>query len=143
MAIYALYEETFAGWVVKVSMMRPLRYKDVTACGQALYIICALVIVSYILFDVLDVDGSGFAKIFNPSHKTLISVFIPAEAEFDFAAKRNSLSLGVVLAFAALVEDCPLPRIAALPLSALIKSRAHGSLLALARNSLPDSSPDH
>ena len=91
----------------------------------------------------LDVDGSNFAKYFNPSHKTLISVFIPAEAEFDFAAKRNSLSLGAVLAFAALVEDCPLPRIAALPLSALIKSRAHGSLLALARNSLPDSSPDH
>jgi len=59
--------------------MRPLRYKDLTAYGQALYIIGALVIFSYILFDVLDVDGSGFAKFFNPSHKTLIGVFIPAK----------------------------------------------------------------
>ncbi len=123
--------------------MRPLRYKDLTAYGQALYIICALVIFSYILFDVLDVDGSDFAKFFNPSHKTLIGVFIPAEAEFDFAAKRDSLSVSAVHAFAALVIEIPLPRIAALPLSALIRTRAHGSLLAFARNSLPDSIPDH
>lgn len=124
--------------------MRPQRTYELSIYERALHILCALVIVSYILFDVLDVDGSNFAKFLKPAHKTLIGVFIPAEAEFDFAAKRNSLSLGVaVLAFAALVEDCALPRIAALPLSALIKSRAHGSLLALARNSLPDSAPDH
>ena len=123
--------------------MRPVRYKDLTVYGQALYIICALVIFFYILFDVLDVDGSSFAKFFAPSHKTLIGVFLPAEAEFDFAAKRDSPSFGAVLAFAALIEDCALPGIVALPLSALLRTRAHGSLLALARNSLPDSIPDH
>lgn len=123
--------------------MRPVRYKDLTAYGQALYIVCALVICFYILFDVLDIDGSNFAKFLVPSHKTSIGVFIPAEAEFDFAAKRDSLSFGVVLAFAALIAHCALPRIAALPLSALLRRRAHGSLLALARNSLPDSIPDH
>ena len=123
--------------------MRPIRYKDLTAYGQALYIIFALVIFAYILFDVLDVDGSDFAKFFNPSHKTLIGVFIPAEAEFDFAAKRDSLSFGAVLAFAALIVDCALPRITVLPSSTLIRTRAHGWLLALARNSLPDSIPDH
>jgi hypothetical protein len=123
--------------------MRPLRYKDFTACGQALYVICALVIFAYILFDILDLDGSNFAKIFNSSHRTLIGVFVPAEAEFDFAAKRDSLSFGAVLAFAALIVDCALPRITALPSSGLIGTRAHGWLLALARNSLPDSIPDH
>jgi len=123
--------------------MRPVRYKDLTIYGQALYIICALVIFFYILFDVLDVDGSNFAKYFDPSHKTLIGVFIPAEAEFDFAAKRDSLSFDAVLAFDALIAHCPLRRIAALPLSALLRTRTHGSLLALARNSLPDSIPDH
>ena len=123
--------------------MRPQRYKDLTAYGQALYIICALVIFAYILFDVLDVDGSGFAKFFNPSHKTLIGVFIPAEAEFDFAAKRDSLSLGAVYAYAALVVESALPLITVLPSSALTRTRAHGSLLAFARNSLPDSIPDH
>jgi hypothetical protein len=123
--------------------MRPLRYKDFTAYGQALYIICALVVFSYILFDVLDIDGSDFAKFFNPSHKTLIGAFIPAEAEFDFAAKRDFLSLGAVHAFAALVLESAPPRSAALPSSTLIRTRAHGSLLAFARNSLPDSPPDH
>lgn len=123
--------------------MRPLRYKDFTTYGQALYILCALVIFSYILFDVLDVDGSDFAKFFNPSHKTLVGVFIPAEAEFDFAAKRDTLSLNDVYAFAAPVMEIPLPRIAALPSSALIRTRAHGWLLAFARNSLPDPLPDH
>ena len=123
--------------------MRPQRTYELSIIERALYILCALVIVSYILFDVLDIDGSNFAKFLKPSHKTLVSVVIPVETEFDFASKRNSLSLGAVLAFAALVENCPLARIAALPLSALLKSRAHGSLLALARNSLPDSSPDH
>lgn len=123
--------------------MRPLRYQDLTAYGQALYIICALIIFVYILFDVLDVDGSEFAKCFNPSHKTLIGVFIPAEAEFDFAAKRDSLSLGAVYAFTALVVESALTRIAVLPLSALTRTRAHGSLLAFPRNSLPDAIPDH
>jgi hypothetical protein len=123
--------------------MRPLRYQDLTAYGQALYIIGALVIFSYILFDVLDVDGSEFAKFFNPSHKTLIGVFIPAEAEFDFAAKRDALSFGAILVFVALVVACAELRSASWPLSVLSRTRAHGSLLAFARNSLPGAVPDH
>jgi hypothetical protein len=124
--------------------MRPLRYKDLTAFGQALYLICALVIFSYVLFDVLDLDGSNFAKIFNSSHRTFIGAFVPAEAEFDFAAKRDSLmTLGAIFVLAALVVTCTGLRLTHGPVSALIRTRAHGSLLAFARNSLPDSIPDH
>jgi hypothetical protein len=124
-------------------MIRPLRYKDFTACGQIFYLLCALVIFSYILFDLLDLDGSDFTKIFNSSHRTLIGAFVPAEAEFDFNGERDALTFGTILIATVLIGECAtLGRISRLD-SALLRSRAHGSLLAFARNSLPVAVPDH
>ena len=138
-----MYEETIAGHQRTVPTMRPLRYQDLTPYGRALYILCALVILSYILFDVLDVDGSDFAKVFNSSHKSSIGVFIHAEAEFDFAAKHDAPRLGTLFVVGSLIVLCAERWISAAPSNPLNRARAHGSLLAFARNSLPDSSPDH
>ena len=104
---------------------------------------CAALVVFYLLFDVLDVDGSNFAHILAPTHKIAFEL-TPAEAEFDFSAKHlEALGIGaffLAAAFAACAQMRGADRARFSPLRA---ARAHGYQLGLARNSLPDGSPDH
>jgi len=123
--------------------MQPLRYKGFALCGRAFYILFALVLSTYILFDVLDLDGSNFAKFAKPSHKLSISEFLPVEAEVDFVAKRDAPTFSAIFRLAALLVAGTRLRFSATLFSPLIRTRAHGSILALARNSLPGAPPDH
>ena len=102
---------------------------------------CAALVVFYLLFDVLDVDGSNFAHILAPTHKIAFEL-TPAESEFDLSAKQlEVLNVGAFVLAAAFTACAQMRGADRAQFSPLRAARDHGSRLGLARNSLPDSSP--
>jgi len=124
--------------------MIAIRKRKCSLFCRATDTLCTLLVLLYILFDVLDVDGSNLAKVFSPSRRTAVEAFIPAESDFEFSA-RHIESLGADTFFiAAVFVACAVCRQAKPePFSPLRAVRDHGDRLGLARNSLSDTSPYH
>jgi hypothetical protein len=117
---------------------------ELTTLWRIADIVCVLLVVFYILFDVLDLDGSDFAKIFNPPHQSKIEAFVPTETELDVSAKQFvPVSASASLLASAADEYAQLRRSENVQFSLLRTARAHGFRLGLARNSLSDAAPDH
>jgi hypothetical protein len=57
----------------------PLRRRS--TLSRVVYIICTAFIVLYILFDVLDLDGSNFPTTRAPVHRTVVIVEVPKVGE--------------------------------------------------------------
>jgi len=106
------------------------------------HIVCTLVVSSYIFFDVLDLDGSNFPRLFSPVQKAIIVAVVSSEAELfnspKLLAPRDS-TLIPIIDQAGKFTSTPQARL--LIVSSLHSARAHGYKVSLARNSLPDSSP--
>ena len=109
---------------------------------RTLDVCCVLMVISYILFNVLDLDGSDLSKVLYPVQGTTIVAVVPTEARLDFSPEKFQRR-GDGLSFLAdgSREYGPphWPEISKLP--ALGQARTHGYRVGLARNSLPDSSP--
>jgi hypothetical protein len=106
--------------------------------GRVVYVICTAFIVFYILFDVLDLDGSDFPTMRAPVNRTVVMVEAPKIDQNVYLQKTTDLWVnvtlqssesGYVIHLAAL--DAPIPL---LPDAA----RAHGYRVALPRSSIPD-----
>jgi hypothetical protein len=107
-------------------------------------IVCALLVVFYILFDVLDIDGSDFAKVLISAHQSKLEALVPAEAELDFSAKQYvPVSAGASLLATDASQHAQLHSSDKVQFSLLRTARAHGYRQGLARNSPFDAPPDH
>jgi hypothetical protein len=105
---------------------------------------CAVLVVFYILFDVLDLDGSDFSKVFNSVHQPKLDAVVSAETELDVSAKQFvPVSASASLLATDAGENAQLRRFENVQFSLLRSARAHGYRQGLARNSPFDAVPDH
>jgi hypothetical protein len=101
-----------------------------------------LMVISYILFSVLDLDGSDLPKVFNPVQATIIEAVMPTEARLDFSPEKFQHQGDDPFFFADGSREYSRPRSPELSkMSPLRQTRIHGYRIGLARNFLPDSSP--
>ncbi len=111
---------------------------------RAVYMICLLVSLSYILFNVLDLDGSNFPRLLTPVERSIIVAEVtepvvfgaspetaPARADHTHLSKDRSR------------ESNRLRRLKTLGFAALDWTRYHGYRLGSPRNSAAAASPDH
>src|SRR5215467_7365052 len=49
--------------------------------GRAIYIVCTIFVLSYILFDVLDLDGSDFPRPRSPVERNVVVAEVPKDIE--------------------------------------------------------------
>jgi hypothetical protein len=103
-------------------------------------VVCALLVFSYILFDVLDLDGSNFSRLLAPVERAAIVAEVPDAIPLNYSPEKSeswgdtSLLFTDPLGLYARLYWTVLSR--ASPLGA---TRSHGYRVGLARNSLPDS----
>ena len=109
---------------------------------RAIYILSIFLVFCYIFFDVLDLDGSNFPKLFTPVQRTITVAVLPSNTELNYSSEQSELCGDISLLLDARSAECSRPSWAqllrALPLGT---ARSHGYRVGLARNSLPDSSP--
>jgi hypothetical protein len=123
-------------------MLLDLRPIGPSKVRRVVHILCTLVVFSYIFFDVLDLDGSNFPRLFRPVQKAIIVAVVPSEAELFNSPKLLASRYSTFIPIIDQGGKFSLPhRATLLILSSLHSARAHGYKVSLARNSLPDSSP--
>jgi hypothetical protein len=112
-----------------------------TRVSRSIYVLSILVVFFNILFDVLDLDGSSFARLLAPVKRTVTVAVMPSDIQID-SFELSELRDGFTLLVADRSGlDLRPSRAEALSSSALGKARSHGYRVGLARNSLSDSSP--
>lgn len=109
---------------------------------RAINVISILLVFSYILFDILDLDGSSIRRTPAPVKRTVIVAVVPSETQISYSFERSELRND----FTFFLADRPgldvrPARAERLRSSALGTARSHGYRVGLARSSLPDSSP--
>jgi len=109
---------------------------------RATHVLCTLLVFSYILFDVLDLDGSNFSRLLATVERAAIVAEVPDAIPLNYFLEKSESWGDTSLLFTdpsglyARLYWTALSR--ASPLGA---TRSHGYRVGLARNSLPDSSP--
>jgi hypothetical protein len=111
-------------------------------CWRATHIVCVLLVFSYILFDVLDLDGSNFPKLLIRVERAVVVAVVPSSTQLNYSSDESELCGDMSLLFAdrSAVYSRP-PGAEALSSSPLGTARSHRYRVGLARNALPDSSP--
>ena len=109
---------------------------------RAIYVVSMLLVFSYILFDVLDLDGSNIHRLPAPAKRTVIVAVVPSGTQINYSSEQSELRGDNSLLFADRSAECSRPPWAELLRASLLgTARSHGYRVGLARNSLPDSSP--
>ena len=109
---------------------------------RATHIVCVLLVFSYILFDVLDLDGSNFSRLLAAVERTAIVAEVPDAIPLNYSAEKSEswgdTSLLSTEQSGLYARLCWTELLRA---SRLGTARSHGYRVGLARNSLPDSPP--
>src|SRR5262249_46500697 len=107
--------------------------------SRAIYILSILLVFFYIFFDVLDLDGSSFPRLFTPVGRAIIVAVIPSVTQLDYSSEQSELPGDNSLLFADRLAKWSRPPWAeALSPSPLSTARSHRYRVGLARNSLPN-----
>jgi hypothetical protein len=107
-------------------------------------VVCALLVIFYVLFDVLDLDGSEFSKVFNSAHQPKLDAVVRAEASINVSTEKFIPLRAKADFLATNASDHALLRsFDNVQFSLLRTARAHGYRQGLARNSPFDAPPDH
>ena len=105
---------------------------------RATYVVSMLLVFSYILFDVLDLDGSSIHRLPAPVKRTVIVAVVPSGTELNFSSAESELRSDVSLPSADRSIEYSRPLWAeVLSSSPLNTARSHRYRVGLARNSLP------
>jgi hypothetical protein len=109
--------------------------------SRPIYVLSILLVFFYILFDVLDLDGSSFPRRLTPVKRTVIVAIVPSGTQLNYYSAHSKLCDDIALLFAdrSGLNVRPL-RTEVSSSSRLGTARSHGYRVGLARNSLPDSS---
>ena len=106
---------------------------------RAIYVVSMLLVFSYILFDVLDLDASSIHRLPAPAKRTIIVAVVPSCTELNFSSAESELRSDVSLPSVDRSIEYSRPLWAeVLSSSPLTKARSHRYRVGLARNSLPD-----
>jgi len=75
--------------------MRDYQLSRRSTLGRVVYVICTAFVVFYILFDVLDLDGSEFPTTRAPVHRTVVIVEVPKVGENVYLPNTTDLWVNV------------------------------------------------
>ncbi len=122
-----------------IPMTFHLQLASTSGLRQAIYVACALVVISYILFDVLDLDGSNFPSVLAPVEKALIITELPSDVKSNHSFESVG-PLGDVSVLSAGNSSgySQLQRGGIQKFSPLDSARDHGYRVGLGRDSLAD-----
>jgi len=79
------------GFMFDVQMLPDFRYNHCSTLWRATYIVCMLLVFSYILFDVLDLDGSDFPRPRAPVERNVVVAEVPKEIKQAYLSERTEL----------------------------------------------------
>ena len=109
---------------------------------KTVYTACVFFFLSYVFFDVLDLDGSNFPKLLSPVERSVIAAEEFSDTCLDDSLKPAPLLDKILNSFVHRSgEYLRFKQPLSLRLSPLDSARAHGYRIGLARDSLSDSSP--
>jgi hypothetical protein len=109
---------------------------------RATHTVCILLVFAYVLFDVLDLDGSNFSRLLATVERAAIVAEVPDAVPLNYSPEKSESCGDTSLFFPDLSGSYARPCWAELlRASTLGTARSHGYRVGLARNSLPDSPP--
>ncbi len=106
------------------------------------YIVCVVLVCSYIFFDVLDLDGSNFPRLLTPVARAVIVAETLVVIEIQDTRKHAAPWGSVALLFTDLFEKCS-RLLWQTKATGLDSARSHGYRVGLPRDSVADASPYH
>lgn len=122
-----------------VQMLADFRPIHCSKFWRATYIVCMLLVFSYILFDVLDLDGSDFPRPRAPVERNVVVAEVPKEIKQAYLPDRTELWVDhSVLVPAMSGESVHVRLTRALTFSPLDSARTRGYRIALPRSSPSD-----
>ena len=122
-----------------LSVLRPIHSSKL---HRAICIVWMVLVFSYILFDVLDLDGSNFPSVVAPEETTVIVAVMPSDVELhDFPESVAPWGAIPPMFTDSSAKFSWLRWMNVVRFSPLTSARSHGYRAGLARDSLPDSSP--
>jgi hypothetical protein len=126
-------------------MLSSLRPVHPSKLCRIVYVVCVLTAISYILFDVLDLDGSNFSRLMAPMERSITVAEAPSATELvgssELATRRVNIQ-----------HTRPTDRFEGLNFSSQTRTfgfsgvdsaRSHRYRVDLSRDSIADASPDH
>ena len=125
-----------------MSMLSDYRVFLLSTFWRIAHVVCALLVFSYILFDVLDLDGSNFSRLLATVERAAIVAEVPDAVPLNYSPEKSESRGDTSLFFpdqSGLYGRLYWTDL--LRASPLGTARSHGYRVGLARNSLPDSSP--
>ena len=125
-----------------MSMLSDYRVFLLSTFWRIAHVVCALLVFSYILFDVLDLDGSNFSRLLATVERAAIVAEVPDAVPLNYSPEKSESRGDTSLFFpdqsGSYTRPCWSELLRA---STLGTARSHGYRVGLARNSLSDSSP--
>src|SRR5262249_10209842 len=79
------------GFMFDVQMLPDVRPIHCSRFWRAIYTTCMLLVFSYILFDVLDLDGSDFPRPRAPVERNVVVAEVPKEIKQVYLSERTEL----------------------------------------------------
>ena len=106
---------------------------------RAMYIVCVCFVLSYIAFDVLDLDGSDLPLLVTTLERPSLVAVIPSEVEIPYSFDRVEHARTIAALVADAFREYARFQMTTVPKSSMLASaRAHGYRTGLARDDLPD-----
>ena len=68
--------------------------------SRSIHVLSVLLVFSYIFFDVLDVDGSNFPRLFTPVERTITVAVLPSGTQLNDSSEQSELCGDISLLFA-------------------------------------------
>lgn len=109
---------------------------------RAIYVVCMVLVLSYVVFEVLDLDGSNFPSPLTPVQRAVIVAEVPSAVEPAYFPQSAVLWKNTSVLFGDRAgEYVQLQRTDILISLPLDSARSHGYRVGLPRDSIADLSP--
>jgi|SRR6266852_1659764 len=123
-------------------MLPDFRSNHCSTFWRAIYLICTVIVFSYIFFDVLDIDGSDFPLKRHPLERTVIVAEVAKDTVRAYSVERPELWVDLSTLSLAMPCEAMWGRLTrALTFSRLNSIRTRGYRIALPRSSPSDPFP--
>jgi hypothetical protein len=127
------------GFMFDVQMLPDFRSSRCSTFWRAIYIVSMLLVFSYILFDVLDLDGSDFPRPRAPVERNVVVAEVPKEIKQAYLSERTELWVDHSVLVPAMFDESVHVRLTRmLTFSPLESARTRGYRIALPRSSPSD-----
>ncbi|HUK41760.1 MAG TPA: hypothetical protein VLX11_11965 [Candidatus Acidoferrales bacterium] len=120
-------------------MLPDFRYHHCSSLWRITYIVCAVLVCSYIFFDVLDLDGSDFPLKQHPLERTAIVAEVAKDTVHAYSLEKPEFSVNLPVLSQSLAGEATRARLMrVVAFAPLDSARTRGYRVALPRSSPSD-----